>query len=116
MMVLTLLLDVECLYSFFNSSSKDYFPESLFIWAVFIVFPSGDMNLSAGFPLFTCPSEKFKFNFVFQTKCKISNFLHLKTQFHCSFILTMFTNVSVVVVILPIMAKLNKKTNLKLTK
>ena len=79
MMVLTLLLDVECLYSFFNSSSKDYFPESLFLWAVFIVFPSGDMNLSAGFPLFTCPSEKFKFNFVFQTKCKISNFLHLKT-------------------------------------
>ena len=34
--------------------------------------------------------------FVFPTKCKISNFLHLKTKFHRSYVLALFTNFSVV--------------------
>ena len=34
--------------------------------------------------------------FIFQTKCKISNFLNLKTKFHCFYFLTLFTNFSVV--------------------
>ena len=45
--------------------------------------------------------------FVFQPKCKISNFLHLKTKFHRSYFLALFTNFSVVAAMLPIMAKLS---------
>ena len=40
--------------------------------------------------------------FFFQTKCKISNILHLKTKFHRSYVLVLFTNFSVVAVMLPI--------------
>ena len=45
--------------------------------------------------------------FVFQTKCKIVTFLHLKTKFHRSYVLALFTNFSVVAAMLPIMAKLS---------
>ena len=45
--------------------------------------------------------------FVFQNKCKISNFLHFKTKFHRLYVLVLFTNFSAVAAMLPIMAKLN---------
>ena len=45
--------------------------------------------------------------FVFQTKCKISNFVHFKTKCHLSYILALFTNFSVVAAILRITAKLS---------
>ena len=38
---------------------------------------------------------------------KLVTFLHLKTKFHCSYILVLFTNFSLVAVMLPIMTKLN---------
>ena len=38
---------------------------------------------------------------------KLVTFLHLKTKFHCSYILALFTNFSVVAAMLPIMAKLS---------
>ena len=44
--------------------------------------------------------------FVFQTRCKISNFLHLKTKFHRSCVLALLTHFSAVVAMLPVMAKL----------
>ena len=44
---------------------------------------------------------------VFQTKCKISNFVHLKTKCHRSYVLALFTNFSVVAAMLPITAKLS---------
>ena len=45
--------------------------------------------------------------FVFQTKCKISNFFAFKDKFHRSYVLALFTNFSVVAAMLPIMAKLS---------
>ena len=45
--------------------------------------------------------------FVFQTKCKISNFLHSKTKSYLSYVLTLFVNFSVVAAMLTIMAKLS---------
>ena len=44
--------------------------------------------------------------FVFQTKCKISNFT-LKTEFHLSYFLALFTNFRVMTAMLLIMEKLN---------
>ena len=38
---------------------------------------------------------------------KLVTFLHLKTKFHRFYILALFTNLSAVVAMLPIMAKLN---------
>ena len=45
--------------------------------------------------------------FVFQTKCKLSIFLHLKTEFHCFYVMSVFRNFSVVAAMLPVTAKLN---------
>ena len=45
--------------------------------------------------------------FVFQTKWKLSIFLHLKTEFHCFYVMSVFRNVSVVAAMLPVTAKLN---------
>ena len=49
--------------------------------------------------------------FVFQTKCKISNFFTFKDKSHRSYVLALFINFSVVAAMLPIMAKLS--VNLK---
>ena len=38
---------------------------------------------------------------------RLVTFLHLKTKFHCSYILALFTNFIVVAAMLPIMAKLS---------
>ena len=43
--------------------------------------------------------------FVFQWKLSI--FLHLKTEFHCFYVMSVFRNVSVVAAMLPVTAKLN---------
>ena len=43
--------------------------------------------------------------FIIQTKCKIT-FLYLKTKFHRSYVLTLFTTFSVVASMLPIIEKL----------
>ena len=45
--------------------------------------------------------------FVFQTSARLVTFLHLKTKFHRSYVLPLFTNFSVVAAMLPIMAKLS---------
>ena len=45
--------------------------------------------------------------FVFQTSARLVTFLHLKTKFHRSYVLALFTNFSVVAAMLPIMAKLS---------
>ena len=45
--------------------------------------------------------------FLLQTKCKINNFLHLKTKFLRSYVLVLLRNFSVLVATLPIMSNLN---------
>ena len=45
--------------------------------------------------------------FVFQTKCKISKVLDLKTEFHRSYVMALFANFSLVAAMLPIMAKID---------
>ena len=42
---------------------------------------------------------------------KLVTVLHLKTKFHCSYILAFFTNFSVVAAMLPIMAKLKVRVS-----
>ena len=45
--------------------------------------------------------------FVFKTKCKIINFFTFEDKFHHSYVLTLFTNFSVVAAMLTTIAKLN---------
>ena len=49
----------------------------------------------------------FNVVFVFQTKCKIRNFFTFKDKIPSFYVLALFTNLSVVVAMLPIMEKLN---------
>ena len=46
-------------------------------------------------------------NSFFRLSTRLVTCLHLKTKFHCSYILALFTNFSVVAAVLPIMAKLS---------
>ena len=40
-------------------------------------------------------------------RAKLVTFIHLKTEFHCPYFLALFTNVTVLAAMLPIMSKLN---------
>ena len=47
------------------------------------------------------------FDLFFRLSARLVTFLHLKTKFHRSYVLALFTNFSVVAAMLPIMAKLS---------